>query len=70
MAGKLIITMVVLSTWCTMFGFGIFLMALADKLTRRKYDGGKRCDVCKQDFMTFEEAEVHRRNVHSDAVPN
>lgn len=53
-----------------MFGFGIFLVALADKLTRRKYGGGKRCDVCKQDFMTFEEAEVHRRNVHSDAVPN
>lgn len=52
-----------------MFGIGIFLMALADRLARRRYDKDKRCDVCKQGFATFEEVEVHRREAHSDAVP-
>ncbi len=52
-----------------MFGLGIFLTALADRLARRKFDKEKRCDVCKQAFATFEEVEVHRRNAHSDAVP-
>lgn len=52
-----------------MFGLGIFLMALADRLARRKHGKEKRCDVCKKGFATFEEVEIHRRNVHSDAVP-
>jgi hypothetical protein len=52
-----------------MFGFGILLMALADRLARRKHGRDKRCDVCKQAFATFEEMGVHRREAHSDAVP-
>lgn len=52
-----------------MFGIGVFLVALADRLARRKNDRDRRCDVCKQGFATFEEAEVHRREMHSDAVP-
>lgn len=47
------------------FGFGMFLMALADWLARRKHDGRRQCDVCGQRFGTFEEAEDHRRRAHA-----
>lgn len=49
-----------------MWGFGIFLMLLADYLYGRR--GRKKCDVCGKKFNSADEMEVHRRDLHPDAV--
>jgi hypothetical protein len=52
-----------------MFGFGILLMALADRFAGRKSKNARTlCDVCGQRFPSYEDAEDHRRNVHMDAA--
>jgi hypothetical protein len=53
-----------------MWGFGIYLMHLADYLAGRKYKKrAKTCDVCSQRFVTIEDMEVHRRKEHPHAHP-
>jgi hypothetical protein len=49
-----------------MWGFGIYLMRLADYLYGRR--GRKKCDVCGEKFDNADEMEVHRRDLHPDAV--
>ncbi|AIF83750.1 hypothetical protein NTE_01689 [Candidatus Nitrososphaera evergladensis SR1] len=51
-----------------MFGFGIILTALADRLAQRRNKERKRCDICRQRFDTYEAAEEHRRKVHADVM--
>ena len=52
-----------------MFGFGILLMALADRLAGRKSKNGyKQRDICEQTFPSYEDAEAHRRRAHADAA--
>lgn len=52
-----------------MFGFGILLMALADRFAGRKSKNErKHCDVCGQRFLSYEDAEAHRRIAHTDAA--
>jgi len=41
-------------------------MKLSDLIHRRK--DRKTCDVCGSKFGSFEEMEVHRRNLHSEAI--
>lgn len=48
-----------------MWGFGIALMALADRLSGRKHSSEK-CEVCGKQFGSFEEKEEHRRLEHPD----
>ena len=49
-----------------MWGFGIYLMRLADYLYGRR--GRKKCDVCGKKFDNADEMEAHRRDLHPDAV--
>jgi hypothetical protein len=52
-----------------MFGFGILLMALADRFARRKSKNERTlCDICGQRFPSYEDAEGHKRNAHTDAA--
>ena len=54
-----------------MWGIMIYLMALVDYLTGRKYRSRKRrtCDVCEQAFSSIEEMEKHRRDTHPNIPP-
>jgi hypothetical protein len=53
-----------------MWGFGIYLMHLADYLAGRKHKKkAKTCDVCGQQFRTIEDMEAHRRKEHPNAQP-
>jgi hypothetical protein len=49
-----------------MLGFTIYLMRLADYLHGRR--GSKKCDVCGKKFESIDDMEVHRRDLHPDAV--
>jgi hypothetical protein len=49
-----------------MWGFGIYLMRIADYLYGRR--GRKKCDVCGKKFNSIVDMEVHRRDLHPDAV--
>lgn len=54
-----------------MWGFGIYLMRLADYFSGRKYRRQKlrTCDVCSQVFETIEGMEKHRRDTHPNVPP-
>jgi hypothetical protein len=49
-----------------MWGFGIYLIRLADYLYGQR--GRKKCDVCGKKFDSADDMEVHRRDLHPDAV--
>ena len=49
-----------------MWGLGIALMALADRLFGRRRSERKHCDVCNRKFESFEQVEDHRRREHPD----
>jgi hypothetical protein len=48
-----------------MWGFGIYLMRLADALYGRRVR--RTCDICGKKFGNIDEMEVHRRDLHPDA---
>jgi hypothetical protein len=53
-----------------MWGFGIYLMHLADYFAgRKRKKKAKTCDVCGQQFRTREDMEAHRRKEHPNAQP-
>ncbi|HKU49543.1 MAG TPA: hypothetical protein VJP79_06310 [Nitrososphaera sp.] len=54
-----------------MWGFGIYLMHLADYVSRRRYNKQKMktCDVCREKFDTIEVMEKHRRDSHPNVPP-
>jgi hypothetical protein len=54
-----------------MWGFGIYLVQLADYFTRRRYNKKKMktCDVCREKFETVEGMEKHRRDSHPNVPP-
>lgn len=49
-----------------MWGLGIYLMRLADYFYGRR--GRKKCDICGKKFDSADKMEVHRRDLHPDAV--
>lgn len=57
--------------FCLMWGFGVYLMHLADFLTRRRHNKQKlkTCDVCREKFDSIETMEKHRRDSHPNVPP-
>jgi hypothetical protein len=66
-----------------MWGFGIYLMRLADWLTRRKYDKEKRrsnedkqeqltdrkqCHICGKDFDNEVKLDSHMKKKHPNMI--
>jgi hypothetical protein len=57
----------------TMWGFGIYLMRVADylrgrKLRRKRLGGSKVCRVCGRIFDKEAELDVHTRDQHPNMV--
>jgi hypothetical protein len=54
-----------------MWGFGVYLVHLADYLSRRRYNKRKlkTCDVCRKKFESAEGMEKHRRDSHPNVPP-
>jgi hypothetical protein len=54
-----------------MWGFGIYLVRLADHFSRRRYNKKKMktCDVCAAKFESIEDMEKHRRDSHPNVPP-
>jgi hypothetical protein len=50
---------------------GIYLMMPAVRLSGRRYYRSQesKCDACSKNFVTLEEMEKHRRDVHPDMLP-
>ncbi len=50
---------------------GVYLIMLAVRLSGRRYyiSQVSKCDVCIKNFVTLEEMEKHRRDIHPDMSP-
>jgi hypothetical protein len=51
-----------------MWGFTIYLMALADYLSGRKYKKRMKCNVCGKKFNSITETEQHIRQAHNSDI--
>lgn len=52
-----------------MWGFGIYLVRLADYLHARKNRKNAICDICNLKFENMVAMEAHRRSAHPYNVP-
>ena len=54
-----------------MSNLGVYLMMLAVRLSGRRYYRSQesKYDVCSENFVTLEEMEKHRRDIHPDMSP-